>query len=324
MNTPKSFKNWADNRFFHWIDRRVPEQFEHRLHRHNLYTFPTPMGFAYLALAFTVWMLGTNYQNNLILSLSYLQISVFVMAILHTYFNLAGIEVRFLQVSPVVCGQSLRFKLQLLPPQKKGAEGIHLSWRNGPEVVTHLLAGEPSKVFVPFPTQKRGKVSPQKLLIESRLPLGLIRCWSWLRVPAEGVVYPSPVECDWRGSSAEGNADAKETPRIEGEEFYGFKAYEVGQPLHTVAWKHFARGHGLMVKQYADYESQEYWLEWAAFYRGEEVELALSQMAYWASSFSDKNVDFGLRLPGVTLPPDKGDAHWHKVMQALAMFQVHS
>jgi len=101
MNALKhKIKGWADQRFFNFVDKRVPPGSSHGLNRKNLYTFPTPMGFAYLLLGLLIWLLGTNYQNNLILSLSYLMLSLFVVVILHSYFNLAGLIIEFKSVEP--------------------------------------------------------------------------------------------------------------------------------------------------------------------------------------------------------------------------------
>ena len=322
MSPKEQVQSWADNHFFQWVDKRVPVQTEHLLHRQNLYTFPTRMGFAYLLLAVLIWLLGTNYQNNLILSLSYLQLSVFVVAILHTYFNLAGLNLKYVGCTPVFAGEFMAFKLQIHTSNKSGCDGVQLCWRDGLATKVRLEPGEKSIVHVHLPTQRRGLVQPNRLLVESRFPLGLIRCWSWLQIPAEGIVYPAPIECAWPPTGEQIEGDAEYRVATDGEDFYGFSQYQKGQTLNTVAWKHYARGRGLMSKQYSSPQVEDTWLDWQQFSRGADTELALAQMCYWAQHLSRHHQGFGLRLPGLEMGVGTGAAHEENVLSALALFEV--
>lgn len=322
MNAAKKLNYWADNHFFTWVDKRVGSEWEHQLHRRNLYTFPTPMGFAYLALAILIWLLGTNYQNNLILSLSYLQISLFVVAILHTYFNLAGVSLKLQGHEPVFAGDSLKFRFQVSTRNKTGCDGLALRWREGPFAngeVDHLM---PTQMDVPLPTTGRGIYRPERLLVESRYPFGLIRCWSWLKFPAAGIAYPAPVVCAWPGDGRVAADDGEREAVRGGDDFYGFVPYQPGASLRTVAWKHYARGRGLVSKQFAEPVAEEVWLRLADFNQHSNAELALGEMSFWAGQLMRQNKVFGLILGDTHILPDSGDDHHQRVLQALAMFEV--
>ena len=47
----------------------------------------------------------------------------------------------------------------------------------------------------------------------------------------------------------------------------------------------------------------------------------LSRLARWVIDAHTEALSFGLRLPGVTLPPAPGDAQRDCCLQALALFQ---
>jgi hypothetical protein len=96
-------------RFFHWLDKRVPLASSVFLTRKNIYTFPTLTGGSFLGLSLVLWLLGTTYQNNLILALSYLLISLIIVAIFHSYANLAGLQIKVLGAKPAFVGESVYF-----------------------------------------------------------------------------------------------------------------------------------------------------------------------------------------------------------------------
>lgn len=326
MNALKhKIKGWADQRFFNFVDKRVPPGSSHGLNRKNLYTFPTPMGFAYLLLGLLIWLLGTNYQNNLILSLSYLMLSLFVVVILHSYFNLAGLIIEFKSVEPCFSKEYLQFRFRVQCKSTVGCDGIILRWRKeenttGKEAVVNSYDQTSILAEVPCVTSNRGEFSPKRLLVESTYPLGLIRCWSWLSFSAVGVVYPAPIECAWP-EVAQGGGNTEEVAlKISGDEFYGFRPYQPGDPLKSIGWKHYARGRGLVTQQFASSSSSaEVWLDWQDFSKA-ETEVALSNLCYWALKLDKSGVPFGLNLPGVQLVPNLGQAHLSAVLQSLALF----
>ena len=64
---------------------------------------------------------------------------------------------------------------------------------------------------------------------------------------------------------------------------------------------------------------QELWLEWAAC-AGLAPEDRLSRLTAWTLAAHRAGADYGLRLPGVELPPADGDAHKRRSLEALALW----
>ena len=68
------------------------------LKHHNIYELPSRFGLIFLMFALLIFILGSNYQNNLILLTAYLFISVFIIGILQSYLNLMNTEISFVGV----------------------------------------------------------------------------------------------------------------------------------------------------------------------------------------------------------------------------------
>ena len=303
------------------MDQRAPRAASFRLNRKNLYTFPHLTGFACLGLMAILWLLGTNYQNNLILALAYSVMSILVVAILHAYLNLAAMDVRWLGVQPTFAGQPVEASVELCSANKQGCESVELRFAGGELRQASLDSGAPQSVTLVCPAATRGYWRPGRLLVQSCFPLGIIRCWTWLNLDGVGVVYPAPrVVPEPLGAQADNLADGL---RVEtgGEDFAGLRVYRPGDPMRHMAWKIFAQDKGLYCKEYSQPQGADTWLDWQSM-AVQDTELRLSGLCYWALAYHAQQRPFGLRLPGTEVPIDTGDTHLHQCLTALALFQA--
>lgn len=313
-----------ETRFYRWIDQRSPRSLQVQLNRKNLYTFPNLTGLLYLAITFVIWLLGTNYQNNLILGLSYLLVSIFVVSILHAFANLAGISVRLVGARPAFAGDPAAFVLELNCINKAGCDNLELRWQNGAkssetQIVT-LNHNEPQQVIVRAQSHERGYLRPGRLLVQSRFPLGIIRCWTWLNLDATALIYPAPIITDEPHAQANGGREEGGASQRGGDDFSGLRDYQAGDPIKHIAWKQYAQDKGLFTKEYEAYFSAEKWLAWDSLNHPQE--LRLSGLCYWALEYERRQIPYGLRLPGLSLAPAIGEHHQQAVLTALAEFNL--
>lgn len=315
-------KTFWQNHFFKWIDRRQPRVAIHQLHRRNLYIFPTFTGFSYLILVLIIWLLGTNYQNNLILALAYMQISVFVLTILNTYNNMAGLRVEFVGADEGFAGEKVAFKLLFRTSNSKGTHYITAQWIGQLPVILDFEPNQEHLENVYAQGNARGWLNPHRLLLKSTFPMGLLRCWTWLPFDAGALIYPTPLECDLPAGTVSGDDEQGTYMRNgSGDEFAGFREYKPGDSPKHIAWKQYARDRGLWSKEYGDMVTSRTWLQWEDFLHGDR-ELALSEMCYWVLRLTERQREFGLRLPGAELPPGSGPDHQKRALQMLALFDT--
>ena len=307
-------------RFFNWIDRRAPLAASHRLTHKNLYTFPNRQGFLFLLLLLVLWVMGTNYQNNLILGLCYWLSSLFVVSILHAYANLAGISIRFIGAQPVFAGDKAGFVLEVYSDHRRECESIQLCWEDGTPESIRLIPGEPLRLTLWFTSHQRGYLRPRRLLVQSQFPLGIIRCWTWLRLDAQALVYPRPTPCPEPGAALGDGTDQGAGEQRGGDEFSGLRTYIAGDSPKHIAWKQYAQDKGLFTKEYQQYLAADKWLDWDSLPLPQEERL--SGLCHWALAYEQQQLPYGLRLPGVQLAPNLGGQHLAEVLSALALFNL--
>ena len=231
-----------------------------------------------------------------------------MVVILHTFNNLAGITVRVLGFDYGYAGHPIAFHLEFSTPRKKGCDNLCASWGRGEKVIFDLEPGQSLKVTVWAESAKRGLFKPGRLHIYSTFPMGIIRCWTWQNLSVEAIVFPKLVECafpSFQALSGEGNNSEQ---LRSGDDFYGFKSFQPGHSLKHIAWKHYAQDRGLFCKEFASAAEEDTWLNWDDFNTG-SLELSLSHLSYWVSHLAEKHQYFGLRLPGLEIPPGTGESH---------------
>lgn len=309
-------------RFDRFLKRRYVRTGELRLSRERIFILPTYYGLVFALAIFVMLMGALNYNNSLAFMLTFLLGGVGLIATFHTYKNVSELVVQPAKATPAFAGQPARFTL--LIDNRNGAPRYAVSLKAHPRhpVLVDVEADAVTPVEICVPTTKRGKVPLGILTVETRFPLGIYHAWSYVKSDMQCVVYPAPAaagrlplpDSDERGVRASHQQHGTD-------DFLGFRDYQPGDSTRHIYWKGLARGQELLTKQFNRPQSQELWLNWEGV-PGADTEQKLSQMCRWVLDAHDARANFGLRLPGVAIPPGSGEHHKHRCLEALALFEA--
>lgn len=319
---PGLFSAWR-RRIRRWALKRRQPQRAFQLNRNNLFIFPTGPGFALLLVMLLVWLLGTNYDNNLILGLAFLLGSILITCILHTHASLAGLKLELIKIQEGFVGDELQVDLRLSGQGKRVYPDVRLFWAGQFAKAVSIDAAEPLRVSLSFKAIRRGPLPPPYLCVESRYPLGLLRCWTWLCFDGSALVYPKPVDAGPlpATASSEGQGESEPVLLDGAEDFSGFHSYQVGESLRHISWRHYAQGKGLFVKDFQAYADEKLWVDWDAL-SGMDRESRLKRLCDWVLYLADGQQPYGLKLPGVEIKPNIGPDHRTQCLRSLANFEA--
>ncbi|BFM07333.1 DUF58 domain-containing protein [Halioxenophilus aromaticivorans] len=309
------------NRHFNrFLQKTIPRQASVSLSQKKLFILPTKSGWFFLLAALLIWLLGTNYENNLALALAYFLISVFLVSIIHTFKNLHHLHVRLTGSVPGFKGDATDIKIQF-SSKSKPHYGIATGWPKQSSSVVDVAAKASTDAVVSCQLQRRGWFDPGRLKIESSYPLGLWRCWSLIDLDLELLSYPRPLECEMASMRPDMESSQEQgSVTTEGnEEFENLKAFKPGDSLKHIAWKQHAQGRGLFTKRYSDHHGQQIALDWSSL-PGKDLEERLSCLCYQALRVSKTGQPYSLQLPGQFIPASTGPAHLQKVLRSLALY----
>lgn len=306
--------------YFHrWASKRSPRSAQVILRHKTIYILPGKQGLAFLFVVLLIWLLGTNYQNNLILALSFFLISLMLVSTIHAFKNMLGVTFSPALIHYAAVGEAAPFDIIISSQYHANHNAILLIVEDSEPVQAHLLAGQTNQVTVGLTAQHRGWLKLPRITIKSYFPFGFIRAWAYVDIDHRALIYPRSVACErpplGTGQGHEGHSYSLQR----GDEFQGFQMYYPGSPLSQVAWKQYARGAGLHLKDYRAQQSQQYWLDWQHI-TARDTELGLSHMSYWVHHFAENNIEYGLILPSKIIGMGTGDAHRLQALTALALF----
>ncbi len=288
------------------------------LDQRRIFILPTREGIGFLLMVAAIFVGGVNYANSLILAVSFILVSLFLVSILHTWGNLVELQVEAGRSENAFAGEDAVFWLTLIS-NGRDYEAIDLDWGGDRCQQVDMIDCREQAVRMLLPVEQRGRWSPTRLRIESRFPLGLLRAWSWVDLDVSCLVYPRPQENEYPRRLS-GHGEQGERLQHEGsDDFEGLRAYVTGDNPRHIAWKNFARTGELHSKMFSGHEDHELWLEWDAW-AGLGIEDRLSRICYWVVRFSEEGRRWGLRLPGVEIAPGEGEAHCQACLEQLSLY----
>lgn len=302
-----------------WLKRRIPAGHRTTLNRRNIFILPTRQGLGFLLVLGLMLIGAINYEANLAFALVFLLLGVFLLGIFHTFRNLSGLILTGMCEESTFAGENLTIGIVLERNTTRDYEAIQLSFEAEKPITTGLVGRQEARQQLQVTTHKRGWFRPQRMTVETRFPLGLFRAWSLPDMDLRSLVYPQPLACDLDGLLAQYNTRGHQSVHQGQDDFHGLRDYQEGDSLRHVAWKNFARGQGMFTKVYAGNVQDRLWLDWDMF-PGMHMENRLSRLCFCVLQLDNRQVDYGLRLPGLEIKPAKGPGHYRKVLKALALF----
>lgn len=320
VQKPELFRS---DRFNRWLDKRMPPANAITLDQRKIFIIPNRHGLYFALLVCAMVMAGINYQNSLVFALAFLLASLFMVGILHTYRNLSGLTLVAGSARPAFAGEDVEFTIVLKRMGDRTYESLQMGWNKELLANADLVDTEEVRVKAFVASKRRGRFNPGRMLIQTFYPLGLFRAWSWVDLDMSTVIYPRPIAAgDIPASTTTSDDNEGELILRDGaEDFYGLREYQPGDPIRHIAWKAYARTETLMTKQFAAYADRRVWLDWE-FFPGMDRENRLSRLCYWVLQLHATNDEYGLRLPGVEIPPARGESHRDEILKALALFEV--
>lgn len=287
-------------------------------HRH-IYIMPTRYGFLYGILVLLLLLGSINDANNLGLMLTFLLTGLGLVTMLQTYRNQLGLHLHAVRADPVFAGEHACFEIRVHNPGNRLRRTIQLRTPQGDPLASDIPENEAATLSLCIPTRRRGVTRLGRFSIATEYPLGLLRAWSYVELQARCVVYPAPAPPTELPTAPEFTSNQEGDRGVGADDFVGLRPYRTNDPPPHIDWKSLARERGLMTKQFGGDRAETLWLDWKAL-PGGDSESRLSLLCRWVLTASERQQVYGLRLPGLEIPPDRDAAHRHRCLVALARF----
>jgi uncharacterized protein (DUF58 family) len=238
-----------------------------------------------------IFIAGLNYGNGLVTLLSFWLGGFALVAMFQTHRRLTGTRVTDAIAEPAFAGQTVALGLQF-----EHREALHLQ----------------------LPAPARGLWRAPALRMESTAPFGLFRTWTWLQLDVQTLVYPVP-HGELPEPEAPGGDRGGAVTSTGQDELAWLRAFRDGDSPRQVAWKAYARGAPLLVREYHGNVSAVREFSFDSL-PGLATEARLSQLCRWIVDAAARNETWTLVLPGAAPVSGSGEAHRQQCLSRLALF----
>ncbi len=314
------WRGGLETRAAEWIRRRQGEDsLPVELQRRRLYILPTRGGAAFAVMLLTMLFAGMNYANSLALLITFSLGGFALVGMNYCHRNLLGLRLVAIHPQHAFAGEAARVSLALENP---GVARYDLAVE-GPGASTRTPQAAPfalTTVELQIPTRSRGRLRLHRLRVETSFPFGLFRCWTWVHLPIDLLVYPKPVGSRLPPPGISGRESGNARHETGRDELRDLRPFRDGDSPRQVAWKAYARGMPLLVKEYSGASVQASLFDFAAL-ADLDVEARLSQLCRWALDAEARHERYALRLPTRQFEADRGPAHLARCLEALATYE---
>jgi len=304
-----------------WIRRRQgPDRDDVTLRRGRIYILPTGLGLAFGVMLVAMLLGSLNYANNLGLVLTFLLGALGFVAMHACHRNLESLVVKSAGTDPPFAGQPAVFRFAFANRGRAPRCDLEATSTAGAASGTSVAGGGEATVEIRVPTRRRGSIALERIEVATRYPYGLFRAWAVLHPDLACVVYPSPAasapppplspSLSGGGSRRRGDDD-----------FAGLKDYHPGDPPRHIAWKAYARAGELLVKEFSG-DAETIPVFDLADAPGGDLEARLSILARWIVDANARGMTYGLRIPGVEIPPEPGEPQRRRCLAAIARYEA--
>ena len=312
-------------RLHQWWQGRLTAADAVLLTQRNVYILPTRAGLM-LALTLGVLLIASiNYQLNLGYLFTFLLAGCAAAGVWVGHGTLRGLGLKLLPPQPVFAGQPAFLDVRLSSARAAPRHAIGLAVMGaGREDARWAWADVPARgeaaLQTSFCPARRGLHAAPLLVVQTLFPLGAFRIWTVWKPAAQVLAWPAPeVNAPPLpvGEARAGAGQAASRERAPGE-FDGVRPWQHGDTLRQVVWKKFAKSGELVSRDAQHLQRQQLWLDFART-GAPDAESRLSRLAAWVLAADARQLEYGLRLPGLEIEPDSGAAHKLRCLRALAL-----
>jgi uncharacterized protein (DUF58 family) len=303
-----------------WLFRlRGPESGEIVLVQRRVFILSTRAGVVFAVVLLLMLSGCINYALSLGFILTFLLAGLGIVAMLHTFRNLAGLRVSAGKSEPVFVGDVARFPVILRNPTATPRFALAVARGKEDADAVDVPARSAAVATATLRAEHRGMLAPGRLTLHTRYPVGLYYGWSYFELDTHCMVYPRPgppgvplPPLQSGGSEGSGLGEGHD-------DFTGLRQYHPGDSPRHIAWKTAAREQVLLTKQFAGYAPAQLWLTLDSAAGLTNLEDRLSRLTRWVLDADAAGIVYGLELPNATIAAASGAAHRERCLAALAL-----
>lgn len=288
----------------------------------RVWVLPNSRTLGLVAVVVAMWYAGASQGNGAAYLLCFVLIALSLVSTVHAWTNLRGLIVEVDSIPPTFAGEELTVPIEADSAARRPHYALRVDGRPGvqPAMIDALHPARPVRAELRMPGLRRGCYRQLPVRLSTNYPLGFFTARQDLALPHTFHIYPAPHGDLPLPRAFAPTRQPQAGTRVEGDDYGGVRAWQMGESQRHIDWKAAARGQPLLTKQWTGEVDEILIFDWPTLRTG-DVESRLSQVAKWVVLAERGTAAYELRLPGKVIRASRGDSHYHACLRALAEFQ---
>jgi len=280
------------------IERRI-------IDKKNIYIFPTRFGFFYIAILFSIFLIGLTYTNNQTLIIAFWLLTVFIVQMLKTHRKISLLKDLNINIENGFANEQLRFSYKNQESHK-----YEISLYSNTRVYKSTDVNDKTIFFF-----KRGSYSFNKIKFASRGTFDLFYCWKYLNFKKELYIYPEKLIFQKDHIFRKKN----NSQRNQDDEFQEYFPYNQNQPSRRIDWKVFAKTDQLLIKSF---KAEELLLTQLSLNSVDgDIETKLQKLTFLINDYFRRCIQWSLEIEGEETKLSSDYEHYHQCLEMLARYK---
>lgn len=286
----------------------------------NLYIFPNLFGLYWIITTITLFILGTNLEANFTIFISYLMVTVFLISLFLTHFNLHGLELYSINQSISYANSKAFYEIRIYSNKYRNNLKIKFINKNCNFIKLQHVEGEIDMSLL-SDKKERGIYIPDLIYGESSAPLSLFNCWFYWK-PIDKIIIAPEIKkgkITMQSTIKKNNSNNLIFNVSQTDQLNDIKNYKKGDRKANIYWKSLARQKILSTKTYLS-EAKD--TKWLILNKSIPLEIALQNLCYEIHNEYLNNNTYGIKLDKHNeILPNKGKNHYFKNLYNLAVYK---
>lgn len=294
--------------------------------RRQLYILPTKVGWYFGLILVALFAIAVKFDNQPAFMMLFILVGLGNAVMLATHRNVINLVIEKGIPQPCYAGEIATSTIHITNKSKRARRAIYVSCADHHSLID-LAPAERTEVQISHPTQTRGIHHLAPVVLSSQYPVGLFFCWTKQTFYEHTLtVYPRTKNSlgDVLRFAGGTNDSEQGAMRVQHGDFQGLRNYQDGDRLRDVHWPSFAKSQKLVSKEYEATGISTLAFNWTDLPNTLSVEDKLSQLSYWLTSAERSANLYSLTMPSVSIAAERGPAHLHECLSALAEFAPES
>jgi uncharacterized protein (DUF58 family) len=291
----------------------------------KIYIIPTIDGLKLLSLNITLLIIGLVYGNNFVLLFNFILFGLFICSMFYTHFNLDGLKLEMLYLSPTYAGENNNLHLFIKTSSSLGHHYINFNLDSKlVQTKDAVFSSDESdtatiKAEIKIKAIKRGVETIQLVRLETLFPFHLFRCISYHPCNLEIIVYP---ETNNKKLFLETRPHKDETHEPDD---FTLRNFEQGDSYSRVDWKKLAQKNIWYTKIATKIKNTPVVLQ-LGDHEAENIEQQISSLATQMRVCQASETPYGLYLisknePAQIIAPSLSLTHLNRCLRVLAQYE---